>query len=347
LFHQRNDGKDLVTLEPNDLVLFAKVVDEGSFSRAAERLGVPKSTISRRVAALESRLGEQLLRRTTRKLTVTDFGRAVLQHAHHVVEDVAAAASLAEYRRAQPSGRMRISMPSDMGNLLLAPLLAEFILEYPGVSLEIDLSARFVDLIGENFDLAIRVGDLRDDATLAAKRVATFSGGLYAAPSYVARHGLPTEPEALMEHRVLHILARDGEATELTLLRGEARWDGLPPGRATANSPELLLRMALHGVAIVRASDVMALPYLKRGELVQVLPEWSTPTVSVWAVFPGRRLMPAHTRAFVDVLAAKFSGEECQVVEDEVRRIKKRGRSVARSASDTRSTSKIEAAVKR
>src|SRR5215470_9416679 len=148
-------------LEPNDLVLFARVVDEGSFSRAADSLGYPKSTLSRRVAALEAQLGEQLLRRTTRKLTVTDFGRAVLEHAHHVVEDVAAAALLAQHRQLQPSGRLRVTMPSDMAAVVLSPLLADFVLKYPEVTLEVDLSARFVDLIAENFDVAIRMGDLR------------------------------------------------------------------------------------------------------------------------------------------------------------------------------------------
>ena len=117
-----------MTPEPNDLALFARVVDEGSFSRAAERLGLPKSTVSRRVAALETALGERLVLRTTRKLAITDFGRAVLDHAHRVVEDVAAAASLAQNRQLEPSGRLRITMPGDMANLLVAPLLAKFVL---------------------------------------------------------------------------------------------------------------------------------------------------------------------------------------------------------------------------
>ena len=121
-----------VNLEPNDLLLFARVVDEGSFTRAAERLGLPKSTVSRRVAALEAQLGERLLLRTTRKLTVTDFGLAVLEHAHHVVEDVEAATSLAQNRQIEPSGRLRVTMPSDFANIVLAPLLAEFVLELPG-----------------------------------------------------------------------------------------------------------------------------------------------------------------------------------------------------------------------
>jgi DNA-binding transcriptional LysR family regulator len=309
-----------MNLEPNDLLLFARVVDEGSFSRAAERLGFPKSTVSRRVAALEAQLGEQLLRRTTRKLAVTDFGRAVLEHAHRVVEDVAATESLAQHRQLQPSGRLRVTMPGDLANLVLAPLLAEFVLRYPAIVLEVDLSARFVDLIAENFDVAIRMGELPDDTTLAARRIATFSGSLYAAPAYTARRGTPREPKALMEHDALRILARTGDPLPWTLIRGDARWRGIPPGRATANSPELLMRMALDGAGIAMINDYFALPHLADGKLVRILPDWNTPPVSAWAVFPGRRLMPAHARAFIDALAAKFTGKECQAVEARVRK---------------------------
>ena len=307
-----------MSLEPNDLLLFGRVVDEGSFSRAAERLGLPKSTVSRRVAALEAHLGERLLLRTTRKLTVTDFGRAVLPHAHHVAEDVEAADSLAQHRQSEPSGRLRITMPNDMANLVMAPFLAEFVLRYPRISLEVDLSARFVDLVAENFDVAIRIGDLRDDATLAARKVATFSGSLYASPGYLARRGTPSEPEALMEHDALRVLGRSGEPLVWVLTRGEQRWEGIPPGRATVNSPELLMRMALAGAGIVIVNDHFALPYLERGELVNVLPDWRVPPVSAWAVFPGRRLMPARTRVLLDALAAKFAGPECQAVEAEI-----------------------------
>jgi DNA-binding transcriptional LysR family regulator len=311
-----------VNLAPNDLYLFARVVDEGSFSRAAGRLGLPKSTLSRRVAALEAQLGERLLLRTTRKLTITDFGLAVLEHAHHVVEDVAAAASLAQNRQIEPSGRLRVTMPSDMANIVLAPLLAEFVHKYPAITLEVDLSARFVDLIGENFDVAIRMGELRDDASLAARRMAVFTGSLYAAPAYLARRGEPSEPEALMEHAALRVLARTGDPMPWVLTRGGERWEGVPPGRATANSPELLMRMALDGAGITVINDHFALPYLQRGELVQVLPDWRLPPVSAWAVFPGRRLMPARTRVFLDALAAKFTGPQCQAIEAKVQEIK-------------------------
>lgn len=304
-----------MTPEPNDLLLFARIVDEGSFSRAADRLGIPRSTVSRRLSALEAQFGERLLLRTTRKLSVTDFGNAVLEHARHVAEDVAAATSLAQNRQVEPSGRLRVSMPADMATLVLAPLLAEFVVRYPAITLEVDLSPRFVDLVGENFDVAIRMGTLRDDATLAARRLAVFVGSLYASPAYLARRGTPSEPEALMEHEGLHVLSRTGEPMAWVLARGEQRWEGVPPARAAANSPELLMRMALAGSGIAAVHDHFAVPYLTDGRLVQVLPDWRLPPVSAWAVFPGRRLMPARTRVFVDALAAKFTGPECQAIE--------------------------------
>ena len=315
---------DTMDLEPNDLFVFARVVDEGSFSKAAERLGLPKSTVSRRIAALEAQLGERLLLRTTRKLTLTDFGVAVLSHAHHVVEDVAAAASLAQHRQVEPSGRLRVTMPGDLANVVLAPLLAGFVRDHPAITLEIDLSARFVDLVGENFDVAIRMGELRDDASLAARRVAVFANSLYAAPAYLARRGTPPEPEALMEHDALRSLSRSGDPVPWVLNRGEQRWQGIPPGRATANSPELLMRMALEGAGITVVNDHFALPYLQRGELVQVLPDWQLPPVSAWAVFPGRRLMPARTRTFIDALSAKFTGSECRALEATLQETKAR-----------------------
>jgi DNA-binding transcriptional LysR family regulator len=301
-----------MSLEPNDLLLFARVADEGSFSRAAEHLGLPKSTVSRRIAALETLLGERLLLRTTRKLTVTDFGHSVLEHAHQVVTEVEAATLLAQNRQVEPSGRLRVSMPADLATSMLGPLLADFIARYPAIALEIDLSPRRVDLIGENFDVAIRMGDLPDDASLAARRLAIFSLSLYASPSYLQRRGIPSEPEALMEHEALRLLARTGEPMPWVLSRGEQRWEGIPPGRATANSPELLMRLARAGAGICGTGDHFADAYVRSGELTPVLPEWTLPPAAAWAVFPGRRLMPARTRVFLDAMQAEFSGPRCQ-----------------------------------
>ena len=310
-------------LEANDLLLFARVADEGSFTRAAERLGLPKSTVSRRVAAMEAVLGERLLLRTTRKLSLTDFGHGVLEHAHQVVAEVEAATQLAQNRQIQPSGRLRVSMPSDFVTVVISTLLATFIDKYKEISLELDLTSRRVDLIGENFDVAIRMGDLTDDASLAARRLAVFSTSLYASPHYLARRGTPSEPEALMEHDALRLLQRNGEPMPWVMIRDDQRWEGIPPGRATANSPELLIRLARAGAGIASVSDHFVEPYVRIGELVPVLADWSLPLVPAWAVFPGRRLMPARTRVFLDALQAEFSGPRCQAEQDRVEATKR------------------------
>jgi DNA-binding transcriptional LysR family regulator len=301
------------SIEPNDLLLFARVVDEGSFSRAGIRLKLPKSTVSRRLAALEGQLGERLLLRTTRKLTVTDFGHSVLEHARQVATEVEAASSLAQHRQAEPRGRLRLSMPNDFANLVLGQLMADFVARHPAVSLDVDVSPRRVDLIGENFDLAIRMGDLGDDSSLTARRLAHFSMGLYASPAYLARRGMPTGPDQLMAHDALQLITQQREARPWVLSRGDVEWQGTPPGRAIANSPELLIRLARSGAGIAVVSDHFAEPYVLGGELVPVLPDWSLPPVPAWLVFPGRRLMPARTRAFLDALDAEFSPKRCEV----------------------------------
>ncbi len=318
-----------MNLEPNDLLLFAHVVDTGSFSRAAERSGLPKSTISRRIAALEASLGERLLLRTTRKLTVTDFGHSVLIHAHQVANEIEATASLAQHRQVEPSGRLRVSMPNDFANVVLVSLMTQFIEQYPAISLELDLSPRRVDLIGENFDLAIRMGALPDDASLVARRIAIISASLYAAPAYLKRRGLPSEPEALMEHDTLRLLLRNGEPQPWLLKRGEARWEGIPPGRATANSPDLMMQMALAGAGIATVPDHFAQAYVLNGKLAPVLPDWTLPPTTAWAVFPGRRLMPARTRVFLDSLQKEFTGPKCQEQEERMKEIKRTGSNLA------------------
>ncbi len=318
-------------LEPNDLMLFAKVVDEGSFSRAAERVGLPKSTISRRIAMLEASLGERLLLRTTRKLTVTDFGHSVLEHARQVTAEVDAASALAQNRQAQPSGRLRVSMPNDFANVVLGEMMAAFIARYPAVSLELDLSPRRVDLIGENFDLAVRMGELADDASLAARPIATLSQGLYASPDYLRRRGTPRDAAALMEHEALLLLKRNGEPAVWQLRRGDERWEGLPAGRATANAPELLIRLARAGAGIAAVTDHFVQPYVRGGELAPVLEDWSLPATAAWAVFPGRRLMPARTRAFLDALSETFSSSACERVAADIDAAKREWRAAAAS----------------
>ena len=290
--------------DANDLLLFFRVAEAGSFSRAAERIGLPKSTVSRRVSQLEDRLGERLMLRTTRRLTLTEFGQQLLEHARQVAAEVEAVQALSAHRQLRPSGRLRVSMPSDFAILLLTDMLAAFMALHPEVSLELDLSPRRVDLVAENFDIAVRMGELPDDALLAARRITVFSTGLYASPGYLLEHGDPASPEALAQHGALRLLGRQGEAVPWVLTRGKQHWEGVPPGRTTANSPELLIKLAVAGAGIAAVPDYFAEPCVRRGELRRVLPEWALPSHTAWAVFPGRRLMPAKTRAFIDMLEA-------------------------------------------
>lgn len=301
-------------LEPNDLLLFARVVDDGSLSRAAEHLGLPKSTVSRRLAALEARLGERLLLRTTRRLNLTEFGQAVLEHAHQVAAEVAATSALALHRQARPSGKLRLSVPGDFAQALLAEAFVEFSLRYPEVTLELDLSPRRVDLLSENFDLAIRMGELPDDSTLTARPLGAFTAALYAAPSYLALHGRPRQPEELLRHSTLALARRGGGSHPWLLRHGEQFWDSsarpadpaAPPfaPRLAANSPAFLLQLAAGGMGIAAADSRFAAPYLADGRLEAVLPGWQLPVVQGWIVFPGRRLLSAKSRAFIDFLCA-------------------------------------------
>jgi DNA-binding transcriptional LysR family regulator len=294
--------------EPNDLLIFARVAEAGSFSRAAQRMGLPKSTVSRRISLLEERLGERLMVRTTRRLALTEFGNQLLEHARQVAAEVDAVKALSEHRQARPSGRLRVSMPSDLATMLLTDMLAAFIALHPAVSLELDLSPRRVDLLGENFDLAVRMGNLPDDAMLAARRIAVFPSGLYAAPSYLAERGDPVSPDDLAQHDALTLLGRNGEPVGWTLTCGERKWEGVPSGRTAANAPDLLINLARAGAGIAAVPDYFAAPSLHRGELRRVLPDWHMPSHIAWAVFPGRRLMPAKTRAFIDMLEAALAG---------------------------------------
>jgi len=295
-------------IDPNDLLIFARVAELGSFSRAADRLGLPKSTVSRHIAGLETQLGERLLQRTTRRQQLTEFGQQLLEHARQVALEVEAVALLREQRQAAPSGRLRVSMPSDFANLFLGDMLAAFVALHPAITLELDLSPRRVDLLAEGIDVAVRIGSLPDDAWLAARRLTVFSNGLYAAPDYLAERGEPAHPDELLRHQAVRLLGRRGEPAPWVLRCGDQAWQGLPPGRVSANSPEFLIRMARAGAGIAAVPDWFAAPMLQRGELRRVLPDWQLPPHPAWAVFPGRKLMPARTRVFIDMLQAALAG---------------------------------------
>lgn len=292
----------MADIDPGDLLLFARIVECGSFSAAAERVGQPKSTVSRRLSLLEAQLGERLLQRTTRRLVLTEFGASLLEHARKVTEEVEAAGALAQHRQQAPSGLLRVSMPGDFANHAMGALMARFMEKYPAISLEIDLSPRRVDLVAEGYDLAIRMGNLPDDSTLAARAVAISKLALYASPGYTTLRGLPEQPDDLYKHDLLSLPPKANGMIRWKLLRGKTEWERELPARMIANSPELLVRMACTGIGIAASTELFAQSFLESGQLVRVLPDWSFPTVTGWAVFPGRRLMPAKTRVFLDML---------------------------------------------
>lgn len=300
-------------LDANDLTLFARVAEAGSFSRAAEKMELPKSTVSRRIAALEQQLGEKLVLRGPRKLTITDFGVHVLDHARAVVNEVDGALALAQNRQLQPSGRLRVALLTDLASIALPVMLSDFVREYPAITLEMDLSARRVDLISENFDLALRVGESLEDSDLTARKIAEMTIGLYAAPAYLQQVGIPEEPNDLLKLQGLLLPTITGEAREWVLelkpTDAPQQWRGKPSQYTLANSPATLIRMAQTGFGVVSAPDLYAREAVARGLLTRVLPQWSLPTARVWVVFPGRRLMPARTRAFIEALADALSNE--------------------------------------
>ena len=291
----------------DDLLIFARVAEAGSFSRAAELLNQPKSSVSRRIAILEEQLGERLMLRTTRRLTLTEYGQALLEHARQIVDEVDAVTALTQQRQTRPSGLLRVSMPGDFASYFLIEMLSEFIGNYPEITLELDLTPRRVDLIGEGFDLAIRMGDLPDDATLSARILSRLPVSLYASPAYLETHGTPSAPDALNGHCALRLLNRGGEPLPWNLYRGEVHQEINPSGHVLANSPELLIRLACAGKGITAVTDYFAAPFLETGQLQVVLPDWHLPPVSCWAVLPGRRLTPAKTRAFLALLEARLS----------------------------------------
>lgn len=296
-----------MNLDANDLILFAHVMDEGSFSKAAERTGLPKSTLSRRITALENRLGERLLTRSTRRLSITEFGERILDHGRRLLEETEAVTALAEFRQDTPRGVLRVALPPDFGELELTQLLLQYAASYPEVRLELDLSARRVDLLAERFDLAVRAAaHLPDDATLVARKLCDMPNGLYASPAYLQRYGVPSCPEELLAHVGLRLIGGNGEPIPWRLSRGKEAWEGLPNGPLAANSLALQRDLAMHGMGIVGLTEGFAGKPVAQGVLVRVLPEWSLPDVTLWCVTPGRHLLPARTSAFIALLRAEL-----------------------------------------
>jgi DNA-binding transcriptional LysR family regulator len=293
-------------VDANDLILFVRVVDAGSFSQAAERANLPKSTLSRRLTMLEEALGEKLFVRSTRRVAITAFGERILEHARRLVDETEEVTALAQHRQETPRGELRVSMPPDFIESDFAAFCQAFQARYPDVRLRIDLSPRRVDLVSERFDVAVRAAHhLPDDATLVARKLCELRQGLYASPDYLAEHGTPQTPADLVRHACLALAGNDGETTPWVLARGDERWEGVVQGPLVCNSPRLQREMAYRGVGIAALpADAALRDWVGNGRLRRILPDWWLPAAGLWCVMPGRRLMPARTRVFVDMLKA-------------------------------------------
>lgn len=292
-----------IKLYANDLILFAHVIDAGSFTRASEHTGLPKSTLSRRLSELEDELGERLMQRSTRRLVLTDFGESILEYARRLSDETEAATALAQHRQVTPHGTLRVSLPPEFRELSIVDIVTEFSRQYPNVRLELDLSSRRVDIIAERFDVAVRAAtQLPDDSSLVARRVTTLKNGLFANPEYLKRHGVPKTPADLTGHTGLVLVTSGGDQQQWRLSQGTERWEGVPSNILSANSLGLQQELAAQGLGIVGLSDRYAQAMVEQDQLTPVLPGWRLPDTIVWCVTPGRRLLPQRTLAFIDLL---------------------------------------------
>jgi DNA-binding transcriptional LysR family regulator len=290
-----------LNISADDYVLFVAIVEQESMVRAAEHLGMPKATVSRRLTNLEAAIGQRLLLRTTRRLTLTDFGMEFLDHCRRVAEEIAATRDFVHSQDERPRGRLRVSMPGEYAKQN-SRAFATFIEACPEIQLELDLTSRRVDLIRERFDLAIRMGKLDDDSALAARKIDEQSIGLYASPIYLALHPMPKRPDDLQHHEAVRLMSARGTPVAWKLLRGKAVWEGTPPGRITLNSMDLIMQLLLDGSGIGALPDRYAVEEVRKKRLVRILPQWCLPPVPAWAVTPMRRYLPAKTRAFLEHL---------------------------------------------
>jgi DNA-binding transcriptional LysR family regulator len=287
-------------MDLNDIVVFTKVVETKSFTGAAEQLGLPKSTVSRKLAQLEERLGVRLVQRTTRKLALTDIGEAYYERCSRIVADVAAAEQLVTDMQATPRGRLRVTAPIDISSAYLGEIVASFIAGHPEVNVEIEATDRVVDLIEEGFDLAVRFGPM-PESTLIAVRLCGITGILCAAPGYLARRGTPVAIEDLDDHD--RVLFTPGSRNQTwPLVQGDATYEFSRPAHFASNNFGAVRDVVLAGGGIAVMSDFMVANDIRTGLLIHVMPGWASRTNDVHAVYPARQNLPPRLALFIDHL---------------------------------------------
>ncbi|TCT25179.1 LysR family transcriptional regulator [Thermomonas haemolytica] len=278
---------------------FVKVVQTGSFTRAAEALNTQKAYLSRVVAQLEKELGARLLERTTRSLSLTEIGREFFERAVGILASVEDAERAVQKAQGEPRGVLKLTCGVEFGMMAVSAWIRDYLGRYPQVRIDADFTSRLVDIVHEGFDLAIRVGPLAD-STLTARKLGELSYGLYAAPDYLARRSAPAQPNDLASHETLAFSGGSHQAT-WSLSRGHALERVTVQPRLKANNVFAVRDAAVAGLGIAQLPVLVADAAVEAGQLRRVLIDWSLPTVPVHAVFASARYLTPKVRAFIDL----------------------------------------------
>ena len=286
-----------------DMAVFARVVEQETFSAAAADLGLSKSAVSKRVSRLEDRLGVRLLNRTTRRLSLTEAGTAFYQGCRQVVADAELAVQAVSRLAAAPRGTLRVNAPVSFGVLHLMPALPDLLARYPELRIDVTLNDRVVDLVEEGFDVGIRIAVL-EDSSLVARRLAANRRIVAASPAYVAASAMPEAPEDLAAHDCL-IYAYQAGGPVWQLQGPGGRRSVRVKGKLEANNGDALLAAAVGGLGIVFLPSFICGDALRAGRLVRLLPDWADEDSAVHAVYPAARNLSPKVRVFVDFLAER------------------------------------------
>lgn len=291
----------------DEMEVFAAVVEAGGFSAAARLLGLSKSAVSKQVGRLEDRLGVRLLNRTTRRLSLTEAGTTFHAACRRVLDEAETAEQAVSDLAAAPRGLLKLNAPMSFGFLHLGAAIPAFHQHYPQIRLDAVMNDRFVDLIEEGYDVALRIGELRD-SSLVARRLAPCRNVLCASPAYLDRRGRPARPADLAQHDCL-LYANTASPREWTLTGPRGREAVAVAGPLIANNGDLLCTAALGGMGIAKLPTFIVGPCLADGRLEVVLPDHPVPEQGIHAVYPHSRNLSQKVRVFVDFLAARFGPE--------------------------------------
>lgn len=286
---------------------FIRVVEAGSISRAADRLGVAKSAVSRRLKELEEHLDVELFHRTTRKMNLTDTGRAFYHQSVRILEDVLEAEHATSQAHGTLKGSLKIALPSTFGIMHMGPAINEFLQTHPQIEFDLDFNDREVDLIEEGFDMAIRIANL-PDSSLIARRLAHIQTVICASPAYLEQMGVPQTPDDLKGHQCLvYSLLRDFDYWYLTDSNGNETKTKIQP-YLKASTGEFLKDAAVEGRGIILIPSFIAYKEIENGTLVPVLEDFKTQQLDAYAIYPQTRHLSQRVRAFVDFLVKRFEG---------------------------------------